>query len=144
MTVIAWDGKTLAGDKRAVYGTYKGGVVTKIHRWEGGLCAIAGDMEQGVQLVSWLKEGAEPDEFPDLGEREGDFLVIHNDGRIAYYQRSAEPLFFEDPIHALGSGKDYALAAMHLGKSAKEAVEFACELDAYCGNGVDTLELQCS
>ena len=37
--------------------------------------------------------------------------------------------------------RDFALAAMHLGKSAREAVEVACALDVFCGNGIDTLEL---
>ena len=33
---------------------------------------------------------------------------------------------------AIGAGQDFALAAMHLGKTPKEAVEVACELSVWC------------
>jgi len=35
-------------------------------------------------------------------------------------------------FEAIGAGDDYAKAAMHLGHSAREAVEVACELNIYC------------
>lgn len=79
MTVIAWDGKTLAADKRVGYGNMHR-TTTKIRRV-------------------------------------GDALV-----------------------GCSGSGS-LAVAAMHLGKSAREAVEIACLYDMNCGNGIDTLEL---
>lgn len=41
-----------------------------------------------------------------------------------------------------GAGEDYALTAMHLGKSAKEAVEVACELCVYCEQPVNVLEFE--
>ena len=143
MTIIAWDGKTLAADKRAIYGSNKCGKVTKIFRWEGGLCGASGSMEQGMQLVSWLQKGADPEEFPEFEEKENEFLVVHNDGRVAYYESTPTPLWFENDFQAIGSGKEYALAAMYMGQDAAKAVEVACALDAYCGNGIDTLDLQC-
>jgi hypothetical protein len=48
---------------------------------------------------------------------------------------------FEGPFAACGSGRDMALMAMHLGKSAFEAVRLTCELSVDCGNGIDVLEL---
>jgi hypothetical protein len=42
---------------------------------------------------------------------------------------------------AWGSGRDFALAAMHLGKTAAEAVEVACLFQSDCGLGVDHVEL---
>lgn len=44
-------------------------------------------------------------------------------------------------FQALGSGSDFAVAAMHLGKSAKKAVEVAAELDLYTGGNVKELIL---
>lgn len=142
MTIIAWDGKTLAADKRACHGTYKGGTTTKIHRFQDGLCGISGSLETGRHFIEWLQAGAIPDDFPTWDEeKEASFLVIYNDGRVAAYESTPIPLWMEERFHAIGSGREFALAAMYLGKTAKQAVEVACALDAYCGNGIDTLTL---
>ena len=42
----------------------------------------------------------------------------------------------------MGHGRDFTLAAMHLGHDARTAVEVACALDAFCGCGIDTLTLE--
>jgi ATP-dependent protease HslVU (ClpYQ) peptidase subunit len=52
---------------------------------------------------------------------------------------TGEPV--EDPFIAFGAGRDYAMAAMHLGCDAHRAVEVACVFDTGCGMGIDTLEL---
>lgn len=44
----------------------------------------------------------------------------------------------------MGSGRDFAIAAMHCGKTAREAVEIASLYENGCGNGVDVLEAPCS
>lgn len=146
MTCIAWDGKTLAADKRAVSVGFKGGTVTKIHRWKGGLCAFAGDFDMGMLLVQWLRTGANPDAYPKRQQSDNPttFLVIFNDGRTARYEREPIALPFENLPQATGSGRDYALAAMYLGCDARKAVEVACALDISCGNGIDTLDLKCA
>lgn len=142
MSVIAWDGKTLVADKRAINNGYKGGVVTKIHRWVGGLCAFSGDLDVGMQMVQWLRDGAKPADYPKQQEKNAaNFLVIHNNGRVERYESVPVPLVMENPQQAMGSGRDYALAAMHLGFDARRAVQVACALDSGCGNGVDVLEL---
>lgn len=144
MTVIAWDGKTLAADKRAVLAGFKGGTVTKIHRWDGGLCAFSGDFALGVAMLEWLRAGAKPSEFPQR-QRTDDwvsFMVVHEDGRVVRYEKDPVALPFENVPQAMGSGRDYALAAMHLGFDARRAVEVACALDNGCGNGIDTMTLE--
>ena len=143
MTIIAWDGKTLAADRRAVCSSFKGGETTKIHTWDGGLCGFSGDMDTGVTLLDWLLTGADPKQYPELQESDpSSLLVIYNDGQVAQFGRSPVPMLFANPYHAIGSGAKYALAAMYLGKKAKQAVEVACALDVYCGNGIDTLTLK--
>lgn len=46
---------------------------------------------------------------------------------------------FEVPeFDAIGAGEDFALAALHLGKSPAEAVTVACELSVWCNLPVNT------
>lgn len=45
-------------------------------------------------------------------------------------------------FEAIGSGKDYALSALRLGKSTHEATELACNMDVYCGLPVNTFKIR--
>jgi ATP-dependent protease HslVU (ClpYQ) peptidase subunit len=144
MTCIAWDGKTLAADKRASISNYPA-TVTKISRAPSGeLLAFAGDFDTGMALSQWYVDGAVPEKYPD--NRNGDCtratLLVIKGGQVFKYERLPVALKYEDSFTAMGSGRDFALAAMHLGKTAREAVEIACLFDTACGNGVDTLILE--
>jgi 20S proteasome alpha/beta subunit len=144
MTVIAWDGTTLAADKLACYGcqTY---TTTKIFRFEKGLLGLAGESGLGLPVVKWVMHGAIADQFPALQSSKDDWqpvLWIDLNGVIHIYERSPIPSIWEDGCCAIGSGREYAMAAMHLGCSAKEAVEVANALSCDCGRGVDVLDLR--
>jgi hypothetical protein len=144
MTVIAFDGKTLAADKLATSGGMKM-TVTKLFRARGCLIAASGDFDRINESVAWFAAGADPAKMPPYARDNNDYvglLVIDKDGSILKYERSAVPFKIESPFIAIGSGREYAMAAMHLGKSAAKAVEVACALDANCGNGVDTMMLE--
>jgi 20S proteasome alpha/beta subunit len=142
MTVIAWDGKTLAADRRACYGDMIC-TVRKIHRVGDLLVGGGGDMSLILLMVEWVRGGREPDKFPKSQESKDDWqplLVIEADGTPSLYERSPYPIRFEHGHVAIGSGREFARAAMHLGKSAYEAVQVAIDLSPGCGNGIDTLE----
>lgn len=142
MTCIAWDGKTLAADKRATNSGLPR-TVTKIHRVNGCLIGASGDAAQAREMLSWWRNGAKAEDFP-ASQRDkedwGTFVVIGDDG-IDVYERTPHPIRFEDKQFACGSGRDFATAAMHLGCTAAQAVEIACKFDINCGNGIDTLDL---
>jgi len=141
MTVVAWDGKVLAADRRATLGTLIR-TTTKIHRMENGdLCAYAGDAAAGEELLAWFRSGADQARFP-IDRRKDDpwasLLVIRKRPRaILKYETTPYPLTFKDKTFAIGSGRDFALAAMACGRSAIKAVELAAKFDSGCGNGVD-------
>lgn len=144
MTVIAWDGRTLAADKRAVFGssTY---VVTKIIRVDADrLVGVAGSMARGALIIDWLRRNGPPAEYPKQEDAEDwvSCIVVHRDGRIHRYETRGIPIPMESSRHAIGSGRDYATAAMHCGRAAQEAVAIACEYCADCGNGIDTLAFE--
>lgn len=143
MTVIAWDGKTLAADKRAV----NAGLiltVTKIKRVNDVLVGGTGSPDFIGEMVEWVRAGRETAAFP-ASQRDKDdwqpFVVIERDGTVSKYERTPYPLRYEDQHFAMGSGRDYAMAALHIGLTAAAAVKVASALDNSCGNGVDTLTL---
>jgi ATP-dependent protease HslVU (ClpYQ) peptidase subunit len=142
MTCLAWDGKVLAADKRMTQAGLAV-TVTKIFRIENSLVGISGTGALGLQMLEWFKCGANPAAFPNEQRTMEDWtlLVVINAEGVFEYQRSPFPIQIESSPWASGAGRDYALAAMHCGKTAREAVEIACKFDVSCGNGIDTLEL---
>lgn len=141
MTVVAWDGSTLAADKRCSDGSMIR-TVTKVFRVGNLLVAGAGTRSMIMQMVEWVRAGRVVADFPPMQRDKDDWqpiLVIEADGTPSQYDRTPYPSRFEDRCCAIGSGRDFAMAAMHLGYSAEKAVEVACALDSGCGNGVDVL-----
>jgi 20S proteasome alpha/beta subunit len=142
MTVIAWDGKTLAADKRATFGGNLVLTTTKIFVVNDSLVAYAGNADFGAQMVAWLRDDGRPETFPESQRDKDDWaglLVLRAGQPIKRYERTPYPICFEDRCVAIGSGRDFAMAAMYLGCDARRAVEVTCALDSNCGNGIDTL-----
>lgn len=137
MTVIAWDGKTLAADKRAtgshVY------TVSKLFRSGEYIVGCSGEADQVGAFRAWFDDGRDPATYPKNDDRKLFMLAVHVSGRIERYETTAWPITVESRFCAMGSGQPYAMAAMHLGCDAMRAVLVACEFDEGCGNGVDTL-----
>ena len=97
-----------------------------------------------MEMVAWARGGFKRATFPDMQRDEENsiaMLVIRQKGVIWVYENTPFAIEHEDEQFAIGSGRDYALAAMRLGKSAEEAVLLAAEFDPGTGNGVDTLTL---
>lgn len=141
MSVIAWDGTSLAADRRATMGGWFC-TVQKIFRSRGALCGYAGDADAGEEVLAWFGAGAVPADFPAAQrdrERFAGLLVVWPSGVIWKYECTPFPLRFPPQHFAIGSGRDFALAAMRCGLPAEQAVGVACEFDAGCGNGVDVL-----
>lgn len=140
MTVIAWDGHMLAGDRRSVGGG-NAKTTTKVHRVNDMLVGLAGDASAAEAVRWWLSKGADTTLHPwgDIDKDQCHALVIMPDRTIWVYENGPHPAQYHDPFIAIGCGRDYALAAMHLGRDAKQAVEVACAFDVFCGNGIDTL-----
>lgn len=140
MTVIAWDGKTLAADKQV---TISGTIFkcTKIERWNDKLIGFTGDSDLGVSLLDWFKFSGDKLDYPQGKDKDNwaILIVISRDGTFCIYERFHTPTVYEPQLFAIGSGMDYAMAAMTLGHTAEEAVGVANKLDTGCGLGCDTL-----
>ena len=145
MTVVAWDGKTLAADRRSVVsGTIR--TTTKIsrHPKKQELMAVTGCLPAGLEMQNWYISGHGPDAFPASCRQADNFarlIVVGQDG-VFCFEGSPIPIKFDDQHVAFGSGTDFAMAAMHMGADARQAVEVACALSSECGNGIDALTFE--
>lgn len=142
MTVIAFDGKTLAADKQCTAFGYAH-IVTKIHRVPGGLVGFTGNSGHAAALLAWFRDSRPVENWPKAHDESAGAIFVCETGEVLCYSGTDGPYGEkrEDKFMAFGCGRDYALAAMYLGKTAAEAVEIACALDVNCGMGIDTLEL---
>ena len=146
MSVIAWDGKTMVADRQVNYGNMIGST-DKARRIEStefdavALVGCTGDAYLTESMFEWIGTGCELDRFPKAITPESDFmaLVVTSSGLTMVFGTSPHPVFQDPGIFAIGSGRDFAMAAMYLGKSAKEAVEVASHFDITCGCGVTEL-----
>jgi hypothetical protein len=142
MTVIAWDGKTLAADKCATSGGGIARPVTKICRGaEGELVAMTGDWDVATEMRAWYLAGAVPEEFPAAARDGKATLIVFTRARINTFGIGPYPMPIESEKCAFGSGRDYAEAAMFLGHDAEKGVRVASHFQTDCGNGIDTLDL---
>lgn len=138
MTTVAWDGRTLAADKRATVSGIRS-TVTKVARGpNGNMVGLAGTLALFEDVIAWLCHGGERPESQDDKHEWCSVLEIDPQGRCWKHERSGRYLI-EDRMAAIGTGGDFALAAMALGKTAAEAVQLASRFDTRTGDGVDAL-----
>lgn len=140
MTVIAWDGTTLAADKQLTHANLKR-TVTKVKKIRDHLVGTAGDWDGCTQLMRWFERGALPDEFPSKGrEQYAGLVVITPERQILKYEQLSLPYEIEDPIFALGTGREVAMGALEMGATSVRAVQIACKYINDCGMGIDWVE----
>lgn len=142
MTTVAWDGKTMAADTLA---TDTWGLKFESHKIiEGRDFLLAGAGEVGQIRKWWVDEGH---------KLTAEQLIAA--GYSHYEREKNEPALLLACVHgvyrhsggvflqsyegrcAIGSGRNYALAAMYLGKTAEEAVKVAAHFDSGTNDVVD-------
>lgn len=151
MTTIAYDGRYVVADGRSTVGNLvTGKKARKI--WVIDL-TMNGFTEKAIfagagsyQSISIVRSHLEREDFlmaevvPELEPNSFSGLVVLQDGRCYVLEDRIVPMEQEVPT-ALGSGTDYAMAAMTMGKSAIEAVKVACELDVYSGGDIMAVDI---
>lgn len=149
MTTIAWDGKTLAADRRMTWGNTIS-QTNKLFRVTGNiftdaLIGISGEGDHYPTIQHWFNvlncdttkyPESQTDKTRDVGCT---ILMITQDLKIWTFGLSPHPMRVEDSQWAIGSGMDFAIAAMYCGQDACSAVRVASIFDKNSGNGVDKL-----
>jgi hypothetical protein len=140
MTTIAWDGQTLAADTLACASGLRR-VAHKLFRCRRYIFGMTGLQADGHIIAQWLRDGASLRDPAPISEDGINGLVIDlDDGRVYVVEGKRATLVpVHEPVFAVGSGRDFAIAAMTFGKTAQEAVEFSARFDVYTGGEVDTI-----
>lgn len=130
MTTIAFDGKTLAGDRLS--SIFRGDVQKVFRLKDGSLFGASGAVQDACAVLRWLDDGGEK---PKVDEN---FHAIHvSEGRLVVYENALVPMRYSRSQFAVGSGRDFAMAAMHLGRTAREAIAVAMVFDLNTGGTID-------
>lgn len=149
MTVVAYDGKSIAADRRSTWereptphGTNK--IRLLRHGERRFAVAHAGVQAQAYRMLDHFLHARrvagvlEP--YVMLGDERATLLVLEllpdSCHRTIFIGSIGDETDVTDAPATLGCGGDYAIGAMHAGASAVEAVKIACKLDVYCGDGI--------
>jgi ATP-dependent protease HslVU (ClpYQ) peptidase subunit len=140
MTVVAVKDGIMAADKQTTFGSMRVST-TKIRRLaDGRLAGASGITWRCKALLDWLEAGGERKDYPDPDGKECTMIVLDRQRRIWLYD-GPTAFQIDAQFHAIGSGQDCALVAMHLGQGAADAVRVTSLFNVDCGLGVDTLEI---
>ena len=139
MSVIAWDGQSLATDRQATNCAQRNTASKAIRIPSGEVVAWCGEQDQGLILAKWYEDGADPSKWPEFQKDKEDWsrLVVASESGVKFYERHPVAMVEHDAFQAFGSGRDYAMGAMAMGATAAQAVKVASQFNVHCGMGVD-------
>jgi hypothetical protein len=148
MTVIVWDGETLAADRLVTNG-YTIDATTKIFEINDRLYACTGEAHMAQALLAWHTAGADPAKMPRVSKDEEHtvllvFFVEPATGTpVTLHYATDKPPYASrlEGKTTWGVGDEAAAAGLALGLDAIAAVRLACKVNIKCGNGIDALRL---
>jgi hypothetical protein len=110
-------------------------LVEKLRRGKDSVYGGCGDWDKILKMFQVLESGGDLDSDTDVT-----VLELRRDG-IWIYESTIIPAKIKNDFWAIGTGANFAIAAMHCGKSVKEAVEIACQYDTSSITPVDYMTL---
>lgn len=143
MSVIVFDGRYLAADRRCVSDgvTQTVAKIGELEKPRGCFNAwgVTGDFAFGMAIREWWLARRKNDDFPKPYKDAYARFFVFAPGLVREFAAQPNHVDIKTNAFAAGSGRDFALMALHLGKSVKEAVKLTSELTIDCGNGVDAI-----
>ena len=131
MSVIVWDGSILAVDTFANDGRTSF-PVEKLWKIGDAIIAACGMVSDIAVMHDWYMSGQEKAKFPKVTEF-SEFVVATPARGLVRYKMHPFPMLHGRDKVAFGTGRQFALGAMHAGAGAVEAVEAAIKYDPSCG-----------
>lgn len=143
MTTVACNSTSIACDLQFTYGgstKFKGR--TKVLTVEGRIAddmfgvkkayiGFSGNADRWGQVVSWFSDpSGKPPKCRDI-----EFLMLNDKKQIFHGTNLRNWMLLPDPHFAVGTGMQFAIAAMSAGKTPLEACKIASKHDIYTGQG---------
>jgi hypothetical protein len=110
-------------------------LVEKLRRGENSVYGGCGDWDKLLKFYNSLESGADLDSDTDVT-----VLELRSDG-IWIYESTIIPAKIKNDFWAIGTGANFAIAAMHLGLTPAEAVKLACLYDTSSHEPIDVMSL---
>jgi ATP-dependent protease HslVU (ClpYQ) peptidase subunit len=143
---MASDGQVTLGNRIDSYNQ------RKVFEVAGCLVGFAGRFSSALRFLAWFKDymqsvsaqNMHPEVIVSIPENliDEDFqaVVVYPDGETYLFEGGDRAFKIEQP-YSIGSGADYAVAAMKAGATAEEAINIAKDLDVYSGGETFVVEL---
>ena len=110
-------------------------LVEKLRKGKSSIFGACGEWDKCLKMFQALESGGDLDSYIDVT-----VLERRNDG-LWVYEGTLIPARIKNDFWAIGTGANFAIAAMHLGKTPREAVEIACQYDTSSNLPVDVMNL---
>jgi hypothetical protein len=110
-------------------------LVEKLRRGQESVYGGCGDWDKLLKFYNSLESGADLDSDTDVT-----VLELRSDG-IWIYESTIIPAKIKNDFWAIGTGANFAIAAMHLGLTPAEAVKLACLYDTSSHEPIDIMTL---
>jgi hypothetical protein len=129
---IAWDSRSCSGGVISSDSDQKHAKVSGVDFWiSGAVC--------DEQLLIDMYFGHESKLIPESN------AIVYDCGEVYMIGVNEDCVLWKQPLRydkAIGSGGNFALSAMRLGMSAKDAVKHAKRIDCYTGGKVHSMKLK--
>lgn len=133
---------TIVATKQAIYAdtqcTYSVPFnVNKIARIGDSIYAGAGDMDDLQRFFSWRRDGGDRPVFEDGI----DIIEVCSEG-IFLWGKKFVRLHVDEEVYSVGSGSQFAMGALAMGATPKQAIGVAAKLDSETGFKVNVVKLK--
>ncbi len=142
MTTIALNKNQIAGDLQMTHSngiTFKS--TSKLFTFDNKLIypqpfivGFCGDVDSAINIMDFFRD---PENYKGKKVNKGcEFVVLTKDKKMYTFSDPTKWLPLIGKFYAIGSGSHFAMGAMEVGKTPKEAVQIAIKLDKGSGYGV--------
>jgi hypothetical protein len=133
---------TIVATKQAIYADTQCSYsvpfnVNKIARIGDSIYAGAGDLDDLYRFFSWRRDGGDVPSFEDGI----DILELCTEGIFLWGKKFVRVPIAED-VYSVGSGAQFAMGALAMGATPKQALAVAAKLDTQTGTTVNVVKLK--
>ena len=141
MSVIVWDGTTLAADSHANNGDLAFPYPKLWALPDNRLAGAVGPLQAVTQMQQWTLDGLPPTKFPLNTGSPAQLLLVSKEKGVVRYRDSSIPYLHGSNKLAIGEGAPFAYGALFMGATAEQAVLAAIDGSPHCNGQVISLKL---